>query len=153
MLQTISNIFGDAPLPTFIAYDQGCKLLVAIQEDPKLYHWLDKGMRIIVDTFHFNRHSPSDVVCREFCNPDASNDLVVPLVQRGEEADPAAHRVYRRAFNTQAAEQLNSWLIGFAPSLRNMTSKNHDFVLSVLLRRRYEHRTETLVERYDHLIG
>lgn len=66
----------------------------------------------------------------------------------------------------QAAEQLNSWLAGFAPMLRSMRAggsslaayhilqlwikltcslaDNFDFLLAVLLRRRFASRAETL---------
>ncbi|KAJ6540260.1 hypothetical protein B0H10DRAFT_1639148, partial [Mycena sp. CBHHK59/15] len=38
-----------------------------------------------------------------------------------------------RAFNTETAEQLNSWLNGFEPQLCQMSDVNYDFFVHVLL--------------------
>jgi hypothetical protein len=38
-----------------------------------------------------------------------------------------------RAFNTETAEQLNSWLSGFESQLRQMSSVNYDFFVHVLM--------------------
>ena len=37
-----------------------------------------------------------------------------------------------RAFNTETAEQFNSWLNGFETQLHHMTSSNYDFFIHVL---------------------
>ncbi|KAJ7437493.1 hypothetical protein B0H11DRAFT_1753656, partial [Mycena galericulata] len=38
-----------------------------------------------------------------------------------------------RAFNTETAEQLNSWLTGFESQLRQMSDVNYDFFIHVLM--------------------
>lgn len=86
---------------------------------------------------------------------------------------PPRQRVFRRAFNTevskswaclltrssvltvlcvrtrlQAAEQLNSWLGGFGPILRHLRADNFDFLVHVLLRKRFESRQAALSKKY-----
>ncbi|KAJ7815841.1 hypothetical protein B0H13DRAFT_1663817, partial [Mycena leptocephala] len=38
-----------------------------------------------------------------------------------------------RAFNTETAEQLNSWLNGYEAQLRQMSNINYDFSVHVLM--------------------
>ena len=47
------------------------------------------------------------------------------------DADGVSH--YKRAFNTQACEQLNAWLGGFDSILRKMTVGNFNWFLHVML--------------------
>ncbi|KAK7033790.1 hypothetical protein R3P38DRAFT_3312437 [Favolaschia claudopus] len=57
------------------------------------------------------------------------------------------HRTYRPwAFNTETAEQLNSWLNGFESQLRQMTDVNFDFFVHVLMML-YAERVEEHVRR------
>jgi len=43
----------------------------------------------------------------------------------------AAHTTH--AFNTETAEQLNSWLDGFESQLQQMSATNYDFFIHVLM--------------------
>lgn len=178
LLEFLDSVCEDpAQLPTILAYDNACKILAYIAPRPELHHWL-RRIQLIVDSFHFAGHSKNDVLCRKFCDPapldGSAPDLVVPLV----EVPPATshkrrraplERSFRRAFNTevglrsllrfarssltfsppsQAAEQLNSWLAGFASSLRHMRADNHDFLIHVLLRRRFQQRSKDLEKKH-----
>jgi hypothetical protein len=51
-------------------------------------------------------------------------------------------------FNTETAEQLNSWLSGFEPQLRQMSDVNHDFFVHVLMMI-YAERVQKQVEKKD----
>jgi hypothetical protein len=48
----------------------------------------------------------------------------------------------------QAAEQFNSWLIGFAPTLRGMTSANHSFLLHLLMRGRFASQSNIIAKKH-----
>ncbi|KAM0789966.1 hypothetical protein ACM66B_005300 [Microbotryomycetes sp. NB124-2] len=125
--------------------------------------WLDRT-KLIVDAFHFTTHSKDDVLCRAMCNPaplDGSQpDLVTPHEVQVPTNPGSARRTHKgsrqmanriefcRTFNTSAAEQLNSWLKGFANLLGAMSADNHDFLLQVLLERRFASRAQTLKDRY-----
>ena len=102
----------DGQYPSYTAFDRACRLVLTAQspKNPHLRKWLQRT-HAIVDSFHYERHSTGDVLCREFCNPaplDGSHpDLVVPLVMdhdtdsdSGEEEAPT-RRLFRRAFNTE----------------------------------------------------
>jgi hypothetical protein len=54
-------------------------------------------------------------------------DLVLTEV----DDDGVVHQT--RAFNTETAEQLNSWLDGFESQLQQMTDVNFDFFVHVLM--------------------
>ena len=49
------------------------------------------------------------------------------------ESDSHGRQYYKRAFNTQACEQLNAWLGGFEQILKRMTSGNFDWFLHTML--------------------
>ncbi|KAF7371761.1 hypothetical protein MVEN_00032700 [Mycena venus] len=53
------------------------------------------------------------------------------LVLVEEDADGVQHQT--RAFNTETAEQLNSWLNGFESQLLHMSDVNYDFFVHVLM--------------------
>ncbi|ORY77185.1 hypothetical protein BCR35DRAFT_292255 [Leucosporidium creatinivorum] len=154
VLSFLSSISSTpSSLPSYIAYDRACEILAAVTEEPDLQHWLS-DTKFIVDAWHFAGHSKVDELCRKFCDPapldGSAPDLVVPLVAkgRGRRTGEEQKRVHRRAFNTEAAEQLNSWLVGFAPILRSMRADNFDFLLAVLLRRRFASRAESLERKH-----
>ncbi|CAK5278146.1 unnamed protein product [Mycena citricolor] len=60
------------------------------------------------------------------------------------EVDSAGRKHQTRAFNTETAEQLNSWLSGFESQLRQMTDFNYDFFVHVLFMI-YSERVESQV--------
>ena len=49
------------------------------------------------------------------------------------ENDNSGNPHYKRAFNTQACEQLNAWLGGFQSILNKMTVNNFNWTLHALL--------------------
>jgi len=49
------------------------------------------------------------------------------------EYDNQGHPHFKCAFNTQACEQLNAWLGGFAPILKRMTPGNFNWFLHAML--------------------
>ncbi|KAF9496952.1 hypothetical protein BDN71DRAFT_1482021 [Pleurotus eryngii] len=66
-----------------------------------------------------------------WCNPAPLNGAAPNLVVVDE--DKEGRPYYKRAFNTQACEQLNAWLGGFQTVLNRMTVSNFDFTMHVLL--------------------
>jgi hypothetical protein len=59
------------------------------------------------------------------CNPASLNGSQPDLVL--VEADAAGTRHQTRAFNTETAEQLSSWLNGSESQLRQMSDVNYHF--------------------------
>ena len=49
------------------------------------------------------------------------------------DTDRQGQQYYKRAFNTQACEQLNAWLGGFESILKRMTPSNFNWFLHVML--------------------
>ena len=70
-------------------------------------------------------------MCRTWCNPAPSNGSAPKLVTT--ERDAAGQLYYKRAFNTEACEQLNAWLGGFESILKRMTSGNFNWFLHTML--------------------
>ncbi|GAA5922238.1 hypothetical protein JCM1841_000694 [Sporobolomyces salmonicolor] len=63
-------------------------------------------------------------------------DLVTPYQSISSSGKREKHgsRTFERAFNTSAAEQLNSSLSGFTHLLQSMKAQNYDFLVHVILR-------------------
>ncbi|KAJ7810733.1 hypothetical protein B0H13DRAFT_1667304, partial [Mycena leptocephala] len=66
-----------------------------------------------------------DILCQLWRNPAPKNGSQPDLVLVEEDANSVRHQT--RAFNTETAEQLNSWLNGFESQLRQMSDMNYDF--------------------------
>ncbi|KAG8937989.1 hypothetical protein FRC00_006322 [Tulasnella sp. 408] len=125
--------------PDYLAYDRACFLLRHLVTQTPNSPWV-QDVRLIVDAWHYIGHCVSDILCRSRCNP-APTDGSQPDLIINEEVD--GRQVTRRAFNTEAAEQLNSWLDGYKGTLNRMTDYNFDFVLYCILFLRakdWEHR-------------
>ncbi|KAJ3494541.1 hypothetical protein NLJ89_g10785 [Agrocybe chaxingu] len=108
--------------PSYICIDKACMVLrTAVRSGAFADHWINTS-RFIVDTYHYTNHKATDVLCREWCNPAPLDNSAPNLV--GEEID--ANGVVRkvRKFNTEAAEQLNSWLAGYESILKQMVLRN-----------------------------
>ncbi|GAA5923839.1 uncharacterized protein JCM15063_003783 [Sporobolomyces koalae] len=146
---------SSATFPSYIAYDRACDVLRQAAEPPtaspssqdpfetprkhrrrqdptqSLPSFL-KTSRLVVTGFHQQCHSTSDAVCQSFCNSapldGSAPDLVIPYVSKGSHL-----RVFERAFNTSAAEQLNSSLRGFTHLLQSMKADNFEFLLNCIL--------------------
>jgi hypothetical protein len=65
------------------------------------------------------------------CNPAPTNGSQPDLILVEEDANGTKHQT--RVFNTETAEQLNSWLNGFESQLRQMSDVNYDFFIHVLM--------------------
>ena len=76
-------------------------------------------------------HRTTDYLCRKYCNPAPLNGSAPNLVV--VEQDRYGHSHYKRAFNTQACEQLNAWLGGFETILKRMTTGNFNWFLHTML--------------------
>ena len=85
----------------------------------------------IVDSYHYINHRADDHLCRKWCNPAPLDGSALNLVIA--EPDRQGHVVYKRAFNTQACEQLNAWTGGFKFILKNMTPGNFNWFLHTML--------------------
>ncbi|KAJ6550224.1 hypothetical protein B0H19DRAFT_1298759, partial [Mycena capillaripes] len=72
-----------------------------------------------------------DILCRLWCNPAPLNGSQPDLVIVEEDANGTTRQT--RAFNTETAEQLNSWLTGFESQLRHMSDVSYDFFVHVLM--------------------
>ena len=69
-------------------------------------------------------------MCRTYCNPAPLNGSAPNLVV--VEHDRLGHPHYKRAFNTQASEQLNAWIGGFDSIVNRMTVGNFDWFIHVM---------------------
>lgn len=116
-------------LPSYIFYDNNCKLrehLVAVQDT-----YLLNKVGLVVDVFHFStKHKSTDLQCQLYCNPANYPELMVL-----ERQNPKDSPWY---FNSSAAEQVNSWLVGFDSILREMTPENYNFLLDEVIAIRNE---------------
>ncbi|KAF8315570.1 hypothetical protein F5887DRAFT_907363 [Amanita rubescens] len=83
------------------------------------------------NTYHYSNHRATDQLCREWCNPAPMNGSAPNLVIAGRTAEGELY--YKRAFNTQACEQLNAWLGGYEQILKRMTSGNFNWFLHTML--------------------
>jgi hypothetical protein len=113
-----------------MVYDKACDLLRHIVTQNPDDLWV-KSTKFIVDAWHYIGHRATDLLCRTRCNPAPTNGSQPDLVLTEVDNDGVVHQT--RAFNTETAEQLNSWLNGFESQLRQMTDVNFDFFIHVLM--------------------
>ena len=116
--------------PQYICIDKACMVLRTCAVNPRWTEWLDTS-RFIVDAYHYINHHATDELCRTWCNPAPLNGSAPNLVVAEKNAKGELY--YKRAFNTQACEQLNAWLGGFESILKRMTSGNFDWFLHTML--------------------
>ena len=90
-----------------------------------------KTTQFIVDSYHYVNHRTNDYLCRKWCNPAPLDGSAPNLVI--SETNNQGHVFYKRAFNTQACEQLNAWLGGFEFILKKMTPGNFNWFLHTML--------------------
>ncbi|KAJ7435060.1 hypothetical protein FB451DRAFT_1062945, partial [Mycena latifolia] len=103
--------------------------------------------KFLVDAWHYISHRTTDILCQLWCNPAlAANGSQRDLILVEEDDNGAIHQT--RAFNTEIAEQLNSWLSGFESQLRQMSHVNYDFFVHVLMMI-YGERVEEQVAKKD----
>ena len=104
--------------PDYVCIDKACVVLSHSITSGSWERW-SRTTRFIVDAFHYINHRVTDYLCRTWCNPaplDGSAPNLVIL-----DYDKCGQPYYKRAFNTQACEQLNAWLGGFESVTRKMT--------------------------------
>ncbi|KAF8209861.1 hypothetical protein K438DRAFT_1571708 [Mycena galopus ATCC 62051] len=90
-------------------------------------------------------HLVTDLLCRLWCHPQPTNGAQPDLIRVEEDANGITHQTW--VFNTQTAEQLNSWLSGFESQLRHMTAVNYDFFIHVLMMLYAERVQRRVVEK------
>ncbi|KAJ7592121.1 hypothetical protein C8J56DRAFT_886840 [Mycena floridula] len=131
VLQIIKNIWINHPQSTlsFLVYDDACDLLhhIVTQEPQSL--WVT-GTKLIVDTWHYIGHQATDVLCQTRCSPAPLDGSQPDLVLARK--DNNGHVLTTWAFNTETAEQFNSWLSRFEAQLKQMTARNYDVFMHVL---------------------
>ncbi|KAJ6474228.1 hypothetical protein C8R45DRAFT_1160429 [Mycena sanguinolenta] len=132
VLSILNRIWADYPeaKPSFIAYDDACSLLRHIVTQDPHSPWL-QSTKFIVDAWHYIGHLATDLLCRLWCNPTPTNGSQPDLIRVEMDMNGTAHQT--RAFNTETAEQLNSWLSGFESQLRQMSATNYDFFIHALM--------------------
>lgn len=117
--------------PDYVCIDKACLVLrTAISNGSWDSVW-KATTRFIVDTYHYINHRADDYLCRKWCNPaplDGSAPNLVVL-DRNNHGCP----YFKRAYNTQACEQLNAWLGGFESILKRMTPGNFNWFIHTML--------------------
>jgi hypothetical protein len=116
--------------PSYVCIDKACLVLRSALVNGSWEEWKNTT-RFIVDSYHYINHSATDELCRSWCNPAPINGTAPNLVIA--ERNARGELYYKRAFNTQACEQLNAWLGGFEQILKRMTSGNFNWFLHVML--------------------
>ncbi|KAF7328229.1 hypothetical protein MVEN_02562700 [Mycena venus] len=132
VLRFLNNTWANYPNSrlSFLAYDNACNLLRHIVTQDPSDIWL-ATTKFIVDAWHYIRHQATDILCRTRCNPAPTDGSQPDLVLTEVDDNGQVHQT--RAFNTETAEQLNSWLNGFESQLRQMSDVNYDFFIHVLM--------------------
>ena len=131
ILNWLDTVYPDvSSRPDYICIDKACLLLRHAIRSGRWNAWKNTT-RFIVDSYHYINHRNTDDLCRTFCNPAPLNGSAPNLVV--VEQDRFGHPHYKRAFNTQACEQLNAWIGGFESILKRMSTGNFDWFLHTML--------------------
>jgi hypothetical protein len=120
----------EASRPDYICIDKACQVLRTAIANKSWEFW-KKTTRFIVDSYHYINHRKTDFLCRTYCNPGPLNGSAPNLIKVAH--DKQGRPYLQRAFNTQACEQLNSWLGGFESILKRMKTGNFDWFLHAML--------------------
>ncbi|KAJ7046259.1 hypothetical protein C8F04DRAFT_1206202 [Mycena alexandri] len=138
--------------PSFLAYDDACNLLRHIVTQNPNSSWI-YSTKLIVDAWHYIGHQAADILCRIWCNPAPTNGSQPDLISVSIDDNGRTHTT--RSFNTETAEQLNTWLNGYEAKLRQMSDVNYDFSVHVLMllykelvEKRAEKKNEDLAEEF-----
>ncbi|KAF8985765.1 hypothetical protein BDQ17DRAFT_1393727 [Cyathus striatus] len=116
--------------PSYVCIDKACMVLRHLITSRNWNIW-KTSTRFVVDSFHYINHRVGDYLCHKFCNPSPLNGSAPNLVLVERDAEGNPH--YKRAFNTQACEQLNAWLGGFQSILNRMTVDNFNWTTHAML--------------------
>ncbi|KAF8986413.1 hypothetical protein BDQ17DRAFT_1393674 [Cyathus striatus] len=116
--------------PSYICIDKACVVLQAALLNGVWEVW-SRTSRLIVDSYHYINHRTTNYICRKWCNPAPLNGSAPNLVVVEYDINGRPH--YKRAFNTQACEQLNAWLGGYQSILNRVTVANFDWTIHALL--------------------
>jgi len=116
--------------PDYICIDKAYLVLQTAATNNSWDMWC-KITRFIVDSYHYKNHSANDTLCSTWCNPAPTDGSAPNLVIMSR--DKNGNPYWKCAFNTQAGEQLNSWLGGFESILKCMTIGNFNWFLHTML--------------------
>lgn len=146
VIELLTSIFPTLESrPSYIFYDNACKLLAHIVSNDEHHPWL-RSTRFLCDSWHYINHRATDILCRWWCNSAPADGSQPDLVI--SEADANGNVQSTRAFNTETAEQLNAWLSGYEGPLRQMTNSNFDFTMHVLMLM-YKEDVEDRIEKRE----
>ena len=123
--------------PRVVYYDRACFVLKSLKArvlNPLIARFIVVWSTVlwIVDAFHFVCHSKTDTLCQTCCNPTKDEGPYSQLFV----TDEKGLRV--RRFNTEAAEQANSWMESFGKIVSSMHGHTHDFFLDLAVEIRNE---------------
>jgi len=131
ILNWLDTVYPDVnSRPDYICIDKACLLLRHAVVSGRWDAWKNTT-RFIVDSYHYINHRTTDSLCRTYCNPAPLNGSAPNLVVVEKDRFGIPH--YKRAFNTQACEQLNAWLGGFESILKRMSAGNFNWFLHTML--------------------
>ena len=131
ILNWLESVYPTADLcPSYICIDKACMVLCTAISNGSWNIW-QQTSRFIVDSYHYINHRTSDYLCRKWCNPAPLNGSAPNLVVVENDIHGNPH--YKRAFNTQACEQINAWIGGHQSILNRMTPNNFKWFLHALL--------------------
>ncbi|KIM74585.1 hypothetical protein PILCRDRAFT_79958, partial [Piloderma croceum F 1598] len=116
--------------PDYVCIDKACMVLRTAISNGAWNIWKETT-RFIVDSYHYINHRTNDYLCRKWCNPAPLNGSAPNLVVVEYDINGNPH--YKRAFNTQACEQLNAWIGGFQGIVNRMTIYNFKWFLHAML--------------------
>lgn len=116
--------------PAYVCIDKACLVLRTAVANPDFSSWTTTS-RFIVDAYHYQNHRTTDWMCQTYCNPAPTDGSAPNLVV--VEHDNQGRPQYKRAFNTQACEQLNAWMGGFESILKRMVPGNFNWFLHAML--------------------
>jgi hypothetical protein len=138
IVQMLEQIFPSVESrPSYFVIDKACRILAMLQNRGQRAAWFQTS-RFLVDVFHFKNHH-GDPICQQYCNPTPSihdDPNLVLSIQDGNNPPRL-----QRAFNTEAAEQLNAWFGGYASQLSHLHPANHDFLVQIMLMYHYNAKT------------
>jgi hypothetical protein len=105
ILQFLAQTFPNKETrPDYVCIDKACTVLKTSLANGSWEEWKETT-RLIVDAYHYTNHRVTDFLCRTYCNPAPLDGSAPNLVIEAEAKNGTKY--LKRAFNTQASEELN----------------------------------------------
>jgi len=79
--------------PSYVCIDKACQVLRSVVAPNNPWGDWNESSRFIVDSYHYNNHKATDILCQTWCNPAPLNGSAPNLVETRIDDNGEAYQV------------------------------------------------------------